>query len=169
MQAIIDSSSIIFAYKLKGILKILKTRYEVLLLPGAVYEEVVLRGKKLGMKEANSVEEEIKNGFLRVKKPAKLIKAEHLGKGEIEALSLAYEEGLPLIIDDRRARILGTSLNLKVIPISSFILWGVRKGLLNPGKGREMLKELVKAGYWLRSDVYLDLMDALEMDRRPQA
>jgi hypothetical protein len=51
-----------------------------------------------------------------------------------------------------------------VIPISSFILWGVKKGLLTGQEGKEILNELVKAGYWLRSDVYLSLIEAMELD-----
>jgi predicted nucleic acid-binding protein len=164
MQAVIDSSSLIFAFKLEKTLKLLKTRFDGLLLPRTVHEEVVGAGRKLGKEEVNSIEEEIKNGFLRVKEPANLIEAEHLGKGEMEAISLAHQEGLPVIIDDRRARILGVSIKLKVIPISSFILWGVKKGLLTGQEGKEILNELVKAGYWLRSDVYLSLIEAMELD-----
>ncbi len=164
MQAVVDSSSLIFAYRVEKLLELLKTRFKGLLLPRSVYEEVVTEGKKLGKAEANLIEEEIKKGFLKVKKPGKLIEAEHLGSGEIEAISLAHQEGLPLIIDDRRARILGTSLKIKVIPISSFILWGVKKGVLTPGRSREVLRELVKAGYWLKSDVYLTLIEAMESE-----
>lgn len=164
MQAVIDSSSLIFAFKSKRILKLLKTRFKSLLLPRTVREEVVTTGKRLGKEEVNSIEEELKKGFLKVKEPTALIGTEHLGKGEMEALSLAYQEGMPLIIDDRKARILGASLGLKVIPISSFILWGVKKGLLTSQEGKDILNELVKAGYWLKSDVYLSLIEAMESE-----
>lgn len=167
MQAVIDSSSLIFAYKVKEILKLLRTRYNGLLLPGEVYTEAVKGGKRLGMKEANLIETEAKKGFLKVKQPRRVIEAEHLGRGELEAISLAYEEGLPLIIDDRKARIPGTCLGMKVIHVSSFILWGVKKGLLAPREAKGILKDLVKAGYWLRGAVYLELIDAIESEKEP--
>lgn len=162
MQAVIDSSSLIFAFKLDGIKSLLKTRYDSLLLPKTVYDEVVDTGKKLGKEEVNLIEDEIKKGFLRVKEPAELMEAEHLGKGELNAISLARQEGLPLIIDDRRARIVGISIGLKVLPVSSFILWGVKEGHLTTQRSKEILTELVKSGYWLKSDAYLSLIEAIE-------
>lgn len=166
MQAVIDSSSLIFAFKAERVLKFLKADFDGLLLPRAVYEEVVGAGRRLGKKEANFIEEEIKSGFLRVKEPTNPIEAEHLGKGEMEVLSLAREKGLPVLIDDRRARVLGVSLKLKVIPISALILRGVKRGLLTAKEGREILNELVKAGHWLKSDVYVCLIEAMESSRR---
>ncbi len=162
MQAVIDSSSLIFAFELEEIKELLKTKYDSLLLPKTVYDEVVYTGKKLGKEEVNQIEDEIKKGFLKIQKSDELIEVEHLGKGELEAISLARHEDLPLIMDDKKARIIGVSVGLKVFPVSSFILWGAKEGHLTTKRSKEILNELVKAGYWLKSDVYLSLIEVIE-------
>ncbi|MFV2041541.1 MAG: hypothetical protein ACC644_06085 [Candidatus Hydrothermarchaeales archaeon] len=160
--AVIDSSSLIFAFRVEELLVLLKERYSKIVLPKAVFDEVIDAGKKLGKREVLKIEDEIFSGFLEVKNVKNPMHIEHLGEGELEVLSYAKTERLPCIMDDKKARQLCVSLKLKAIPISSFIIWGARNGHLSERQAQEILNDLVKKGYRLRSDVYIQIIDAIK-------
>ncbi|MEE8402584.1 MAG: hypothetical protein V3R93_02410, partial [Candidatus Hydrothermarchaeaceae archaeon] len=113
-------------------------------------------GKKLGKREVLEIENEISSGFLEVKNVKDSIHIEHIGKGELEVLSYAHQKGLPCIIDDKKARQICVSLNVKALPISSFMIWGVKKK-----QGKEVLNDMIKKGYRLKSDVYIEILESL--------
>lgn len=160
--AVIDSSSLIFAFKIEKLWDLLKSRYSKVLLSKAVYTEVVKEGKKSGKKEARHIKEEISGGFLEVREVRDPINVGHLGRGELEVITLAYKQKLPAIMDDKKARAVGSSLNLRVLPISSFILWGIKQGLLNKREGEEILNSLIKRGYRLKSDTYIEILEIIK-------
>ena len=88
--------------------------------------------------------------------PKKLIDAA-LGSGEKQALSIALEKSLSLICDDRKARVIGSALGVRILPISAFILWGVKTKRLTRNNGIALLDSLVHQGYRLKLDAYLQI------------
>lgn len=159
--AVIDSSSLIFAFTAKELLVLLKKRYSKIVVPKAVFVEVVEEGKKLGKGEVLKIEDEISSGFLEVKNVRDLMHIGHVGRGELEVLSYAHQKGLPCIIDDKKARQICVSLNVKALPVSSFIIWGVKNGHLSKKQAENVLNDLIKKGYRLRSDVYIEILELL--------
>ncbi len=159
--AVIDSSSLIFAFMTKDLLVLLKKRYSKIVLVKAVFVEVVEEGKKLGKREVLEIENEISSGFLEVKNVRDLIHIEHIGKGELEVMSYAHQNGLPCIMDDKKARQICVSLNVKALPVSSFMIWGVKNGHLSKKEAENALNDLIKKGYRLKSDVYIEILESL--------
>jgi len=157
--AVIDSFSLIFAFTTEELPALLKKRYSKIVLPKAVFVEVVEEGKKLGKGEVLEIEDEISSGFPEVKNVRDLMHIGHVGKGELEALSYAHQKGLPCIIDDKKARQVCVSLNVKALPISSFIIWGVKNGHLSKKQVENALNDLIKKGYRLKSDAYIQIIE----------
>ena len=87
-------------------LKLLKAIANRVYIPGAVYQEVVIEGKRLGEKDAYRVEKCINQGWLIVKKIKKIFSFDiPLHQGELEVISLAGQEGIKkVLIDDAKAR-----------------------------------------------------------------
>lgn len=155
--AVMDSSALIFAFRLPGILRILKGAYSHILIPHAVYDEVVVEGRRLGKEEVGAIENEV-GRFVQVEQTDKGLPVEpdpRLGKGELEVISLALRSGAEAIIDDRRARVFGARLSVRVIPLASLLVTARGDGTLGPEEAAALLDDLVQAGYRLRSDTYI--------------
>ena len=157
--AVMDSSALIFAFRLPGILRILKGAYSHILIPSAVHDEVVVEGQRLGKEEVDAIQNEV-GRFVRVERADEELPVEpdpRLGKGELEVISLALRVGMTAIIDDKRARIFGARLSVQVIPLASLLVTARGDGSLEPEEAAELLDDLVAAGYRLRSDTYIEV------------
>ncbi|MDP7079618.1 MAG: hypothetical protein QF415_06990 [Candidatus Undinarchaeales archaeon] len=161
--AVMDSSALIFAFRLPGILRILKRSYPYVLIPSAVYDEVVVEGQRLGKEEVDAIQNEV-GRFVRVEHADDELPVEpdpRLGKGELEVIYLALRVGAEAIIDDRRARIFGARLSVRVIPLASLLVTARGDGSLEPEEASTLLDDLVQAGYRLRSDTYIEVRRSL--------
>ncbi len=109
-----DSSPLIHLTRLGKINYLLKTTSPILI-PKAVYDEVIIDGKKENYIEARVIENLINQGEILVKKVtiAENMINPALGRGELEALELAKQENVLLIVDDRKARNLAQLLDIK--------------------------------------------------------
>jgi predicted nucleic acid-binding protein len=161
--AVMDSSALIFAFRLPGILQILKGAYSHILIPNAVYDEVVVEGRRLGKEEVGAIQDEV-GRFIRVERSDESLPVEpdpRLGKGELEVISLALKKGAEAIIDDRRARIFGARLSVRIIPLASLLVIACGDGTLKSEEAAALLDDLVQAGYRLRSDTYIEVRKRL--------
>jgi len=102
---ILNSSPLIHLTKL-GKIRYLITKEKQLIIPTAVYNEVVIIGKEKKYAESFLIEKMINNGEIVVKKIDKYDKSLYpfLGEGEIEAIELAKMEEKLVLIDDKKAR-----------------------------------------------------------------
>lgn len=71
---------------------------------------------------------------------------ENLDGGEIEAICLAMERCLPLLIEEEQGRRIAASLGLKVSGIAGQILKAYRARLISAAVAQAHLAELLKAG-----------------------
>ena len=87
-----------------------------IIVPQAVYEEVVVKGR--GRPGSKELEDLIRRGKVRVLKPRNRALAEvlhdPLGMGESEAIALAVECDCTVVLDDRIVRLKAKSMRLKV-------------------------------------------------------
>ncbi len=81
-----------------------------------------------------------------------------LGAGEQQAIALAYELKLPLLIDDHRGRSAARRLGLMVIGVAGALIQAKKAGSLSAV--RPLLEEIRERGYWL-SDELLDVATKL--------
>lgn len=142
---IADSTCLIGLSKI-GKLEILHQLFGTILIPLAVYHEVVVRGTgRLGAKEVENAPwietREVKN-----KLAVAAFKLLMLGAGEAEAIALASEDKADFIIlDDWKARQVALELSLPVIGTVAVLTKATEKGFIK--ELPSILEELRKAGF----------------------
>jgi uncharacterized protein len=113
-KAISDSSTLIHLSSIRR-LDLLYTFYNDLVIPPAVWEEVVIEGK--GRSGALQVKEGVDQGFIKIQSPEnndvlKLLKRE-LNDGEAEVIALALEDRTAdVLMDEFEARQVADVFNL---------------------------------------------------------
>ena len=134
IAAIIDASTLIIFAKLNE-LESLHAIYGPVGIPPAVYEEVVVEGKKRGFDDALVVEAAIGRGFLaRVvlsSKERELVEqlrasSPAYGLGECEAIACAEMRGVLLLIEERKAKTLARVRGVRysiaqVVPFEGYV------------------------------------------------
>lgn len=136
---------------------LLKEICKEIIIPEAVYHEVVTRSK------GRAGEKEVKKAFwVKVKKVKGQLKIEAfrkqgLGLGESEALTLAKEVGANLLItDDRRAGEVAESLGLKVVKSVEILLLAKKKGLIPNVK--DVMDEMLRQNFWIDEETYQEAL-----------
>ncbi|NOZ59248.1 MAG: hypothetical protein GXO66_06710 [Euryarchaeota archaeon] len=168
MKAVADSTTLIYLAKI-GRLGLLTGYYEVFI-PGAVYDEVVERGVAKGFPDALIIRRAVEKGEVKVEKldpegcreAQELKRFANIGAGEAEAITLAKFLKAELIIDDALAHGVARTFAIKPLWTTSFILKLFSEGVIGKEEAREILEELVEAGYWVGEDVLLKLLRKLE-------
>lgn len=69
-----------------------------------------------------------------------------LDEGERQAIRLASETGLPLLIEEQAGRVVARELGLKISGIAGQVLRSVRANVLPPAEAKETLIQLKTAG-----------------------
>ena len=141
MSIVSNSSPLILLAKI-GRFNLLR-QYGNVFIPNAVYTEVCIRGKSLPGSE--EVERAIQEGWIRIRKVKALPELEFLlGRGEAEAISLAKSLNLPILIDDKKGRILARKMNLTVFGTLGVLINAYKHGLIEDFESE--VQKLVNAG-----------------------
>jgi len=149
-----DASSII-SFARANKLDLLKQVVRNMIIPEEVYDEIVMKGRgKPGANEVNSAP------WINVRKiddKKQLTNlSEKLGRGEKEAIILAEEIGVPLLMDDPQARKEAKERKIKLVS-SPDILQEAKDRNLIPNV-RESLDELIEAGFRISDKLYGDIL-----------
>ncbi len=152
-----DSSPLIHLSQI-GRLNLLKEFFGELLIPPAVYREVVVEGR--GRPGSREVEEaswirvvEIRNKHL--KRVLQLL----LDEGEAEAIALALEVNASLVLlDDREARLQAKRLGLRVTGTLGILLRAKKLGLIE--SLREELSKLKETGFRISKNLEEEILRA---------
>jgi len=141
---IADSSCLIGLSKIKR-LNLLYELFEEILIPKAVFQEVVLQGENrkgcIDVKNANWIKtQSVKNDL------AVSILSKTLGFGESEAMVLTTEKSADfLILDDGKARKIAKEMDLPIIGTIGILMIAEKKKLIQSAKAE--LLELNKIGF----------------------
>ncbi|MBT8364077.1 MAG: hypothetical protein KJP23_05170 [Deltaproteobacteria bacterium] len=136
---------------------LLKTLLNQVLIPEAVFQEVVIEGKRLAESDAYRVEKGINQGWLKVKDVKNLLSFDFsLHPGEIEVISLAREERLKtVLIDDAKARSVAELANLRPLGTVGIILQAVKSRMMDFDEFLSTLEDIIHCGFYLRDEVYI--------------
>lgn len=168
MAVIVDSSPLIGLARIAR-LGLLRELYEQVLIPQTVYREVVVEGKRLRKPGAKEIEHAVKVGWIQV---VALTKSQlenvekyrinfEIGRGEAEAIVLARSRKLPLILDDKYARELATTIGIEFMGTGAVLLEAFLINMLSKKEFLESLRELGKV-MWLSPDVIAQLLRLAE-------
>jgi predicted nucleic acid-binding protein len=154
VSAAANSSPLILFAK-TGHLELLRGLYGEILVPPAVYHEVVERGA--GRPGAAAI---ARAEWILVRAATKPAAAEaglpSLGAGEVEAIALAAELGVLLIMDDQGGRTLARRRGLTVTGSGGVLLAAKRRGLV--ATVAPLLAQLVHAGLHLDAALHRELL-----------
>jgi predicted nucleic acid-binding protein len=81
-----------------------------------------------------------------VSQPRELPEAERLHEGETQAIQLALELQLPLLIEETAGRRVAQSVGIQISGIAGQILKAFRQGIISATEAQTKLSELLRAG-----------------------
>lgn len=141
-------------------LPLLKSIVKEVVIPKAVFQEVVMEGKRLGEKDAYRVEGGINQGWLKVKEVKNLLSFKFpLHFGEIEVISLAVEEGIKkVLIDDAKARSVADLSGLKPLGTLWVVLQAVKNRILDFDEFLSTIESIIQSGFYLKDEVYIKVI-----------
>lgn len=158
MKVIANSSPIITLSLVKK-LNIFKELYGKIIIPQAVFDEIIPKDKgKYGIEE---IESAIESGWIIRKKIRNRMAVEmllsELDLGEAEAIVLAREEKANLVIlDNREPRRIAKSLAFNVIGTLGVFKQAHMSGLVKNLK--DILDEIKLKGFWISQDLYTEIL-----------
>lgn len=142
---VVCNSSVLISLTTLTQLSLLKKKFGEIIVPKAVYIEVVEEGgEREGAREVKSSKwikvEEVKDAAL-----VKLLSAE-LDKGESESIALAHEISADLVLlDEKDARQRAERLELRVLGTVGILIWAKKKGYIKSLKGQlDLLQDKAK-------------------------
>ncbi len=159
-KIVVSNSSPLIHLSQIGRLSLLKEFFGELLIPPAVYREVVIEGR--GRPGSEDVREaswirvvEIRNNHL------KRILQFILDEGESEVIALALEANASLVLlDDREARIQAKRLGLQVTGTLGVLLRAKKLGLIK--SLREELDKLKETGFRISKSLEKEILNAAD-------
>jgi predicted nucleic acid-binding protein len=147
---IVSNSSPLILYAKIGRLDLLHSLFGQVLIPPAVRWEVVDRDPaRFGAAAVAAA------AWIDVEEPTQLsvdVVPPNLGSGESEAVALALERGLPLIVDDRGGRDAAAAQGVVITGSAGLLLAAKQRGLLHAV--RPALDALMAAGLRLDQRLY---------------
>jgi len=153
-----DSTALIILAKTKH-LNLLSNFIETLYIPLAVKEEISYKND--GVKE--SIE---KADFIQVKSITnqnilKDMQSTNLDRGEIEAITLALETGLDLIIDEKAGRNYAQSKNIKIIGLLGVLKINLLNGFIDYVGLLYILEEFKEIGFRVHPRLEKSFLESL--------
>ncbi|WP_049969511.1 DUF3368 domain-containing protein [Haladaptatus cibarius] len=157
---ITDTTVLIYLGKL-GELDRLDALFDHALVPNAVYEEVVTRGREERYMDALSVEQAAES-FLTVrslegdtaKRAERIENSAELGRGESAAIALALAENARCLTDDHAARKTAESLGTDVGGTIYVLLESLDSGTIGFEEYVSLLNDLTDNGFRMSASLY---------------
>jgi len=143
-----DSTTLIILLD-SGKLELLTNLFEKVFIPQAVYEEVTYKYQPVLASFLHIVELE-KDEFLE---DLLLL----LDKGESEAIALARQKKLPLLIDEKKGRKIASSLQIEIIGLLGIVYLNIKKSVITKNEAEEFLKNAIKKGYRISQKLIRDM------------
>ncbi|MBY9008148.1 MAG: hypothetical protein KGD63_15515 [Candidatus Lokiarchaeota archaeon] len=161
--SVISDTTPLLAFIKKNELGLLKTLFNQLIIPKAVYDEVLNTPKNL-TNEGRIFEDELKKNWISVRElESPKYPDLGLGKGENEAINLCIENENPLLlIDEKKGRNIAKSLKIKILGTVGVLNLIKKKDLKNNNELIENINLIIKRGFYLSSEVILNFIDNLK-------
>ena len=153
-ETIVSNASPLIGLSILRKLDLLKSLYNEVLIPQAVYREVVVDGAE--DPGAEEVKRAIEEGWMRVltvkDKVAVTALMDPLSDGEAETIILALEKDIPqVIIDEKAARKKAEIMGLEVIGTLGILLLGMLEGV--PMDMKKEMDRLRKEGFRISNEL----------------
>ncbi len=151
-KIIISDTGPLISLAKTGQLFILKELFEQVLIPKAVHDELYLESHH---KETDDLNKAIIDKWIKVvipkKAPSKLL-LNSLDIGESEAITVAKEMNIPLLIDEQKGRKVAKKENVKITGSIGILLIAKKKGVLK--NVRKSMQKMQDTGYRFSKKLY---------------
>lgn len=170
MPAISDSSPLIWLAKV-GKIALLRDLFEQVIMPQEVYVETVEEGLQQGFSDALTIKECVNEGWMKVSKlnPSgdSLIQrissyTSEIHLGEAQAIVLAREMNVLLLMDESTGRVFAEAWGLKVKGTVYVIISALRTGLIDKNEAKEIILKMVVKGFRLEPNLLARLITEIE-------
>ena len=151
MKVIVSDTTCLIAFDKLDSLRLLGTIFNSVLLPFAVLSELEVSSPQIreNLEAAGCFE------FIRLEDSEQLSSLRiMLDLREAEAITLAIDRKLPILIDERKGRSIAKQLNLTVTGFAGVLILAVKKNALEPAKAQEMLDQAIINGFCLSDALY---------------
>ena len=155
-----DSSPIINLGK-QGFLELLKKCFGKVIVPKAVFTEIMKREDSI---EAKSFEKGINEKWIIVEEVGinPVIETDNVGIGEKEAISLVAKMDCLLLIDDDNGKKYASILNIESHRTIFVVFLSVLKKFINKEKAKKLFEDMVKEGFYVSTELYAEFLNLLE-------
>ena len=169
-EVVSNASPLIYAAKI-GFLEALRKLYGKILLPPAVYNEVVEKGVERKAADALIIEEAVMKGYLQVVELNERAKAEikiltkmqDISVGEAEAIALAKQvKAELLIIDERSGTIVARVWGIKTVGLLGIIIEAMYQGIITFEKLKTYYNRVIETEFRLKHRDYVKAMKQAE-------
>lgn len=149
----VSNSGPLISFARAGLFSLLRQVLGEIMIPDAVYQEVVVKGE-----DQPGALEVVNADWITVTSVQHREKIEevHLGAGEAEALLLAEEQGAALIIDDPAGRRMARRRGLGYFGTLEILLRAKNQGYLASVK--EALDKLIATGFYISEELYREVL-----------
>lgn len=170
MPVISDASPLIWLAKV-GKITLLKDLFGEVIIPQEVYTEAVEKGLQYGFTDAQTIKECISEGWIKLyelnsKNQVLLQKisgyASEIHLGEAQAIVLARELKLLLLMDESAGRAFAQAWGLKVKGTIYVIISALRKGFISETEAKETVLTMVTKGFRLEPTLLARLIIEIE-------
>lgn len=158
---VVDAAPLIYLSK-TGRLQLLRKLYGTVLIPRGVWNEVVTEAH--GRPGASELEKGRSEAWIRLEKVSvsRALQPEGAEGADGEVITLAEGRRLPLLTNDRALASIARTHGVRVKWLTQAIVEAVDKGVITSREGRALLRDLVRAGLRVRSEVLAEIVHLLE-------
>lgn len=147
-----DSTTLIILLDLKRV-DLLSNLFAKIYIPHAVFEEINFK---------NEIEIPSWMEVVKMKESELLHSLNNLlDQGESEAIALAKELHLPLIIDEKKGRKIAQNCNIKIIGLLGIIYINIKKNFMSEENAKIFLKNAVDNGYRISEKLIDEMLGSL--------
>lgn len=158
MKIIVSDTTSLIALEGLNSLELLCTIFDNVLIPQAVLDELSIGSPNIASDLAAIGCIEI----IRLEPSDQLTSLQLiLDQGEAEAITLATERQLPILIDERKGRLVAQRKQLIVTGFAGLLLLAVRKDALSPEVAKNKLDQAIVNGFRLSDKLYQKVRAAL--------
>jgi uncharacterized protein len=144
-----DSSSIIILASLNR-LDLLSGIFTKVYIPPSVYNEITIKNDRVklnfiqsGLFEKRTISKNDKLTFLLTM----------LHKGEAEAIALALENDLPLLIDEKKGRNIASKIGVKIIGFIGILILNYKTGIITKTEAIEIFNKAKSTGFRISKNI----------------
>lgn len=152
MVVVSDTTTLIVLQK-RGRFDLLSNLFHDVLIPTSVFNEINHKGTIIlpTFMQTKSVTQDSELANLK----------QLLDDGESEAIKLAKDTSLPLIIDEKKGRKIATNMGLKIIGLLGVIYLNIKRGYISKDEAKTLFDEISKDGFRISNKLVSDMFESL--------